>query len=45
MESILIIDDDISLCSMLKEYLALQKMRLTITGSGAWRRRAPGDST
>ena len=34
MESILIIDDDISLCSMLKEYLALQKMRLTMSHHG-----------
>ena len=34
MESILIIDGDISLCSMLKEYLALQKMRLTMSHHG-----------
>jgi two-component system response regulator CpxR len=34
MESILIIDDDISLCSMLEEYLSLQKMKLAISHHG-----------
>jgi two-component system response regulator CpxR len=34
MESILIIDDDISLCSMLKEYFALHKMKLAMRHNG-----------
>jgi two-component system response regulator CpxR len=34
MESILIIDDDISLCSMLKEYFALHKMKLAMSHHG-----------
>lgn len=34
MESILIIDDDISLCCMLKEYFALQKMNLAMSHNG-----------
>ena len=34
MESILIVDDDTSLCSMLKEYLALQDMTLTMIHHG-----------
>lgn len=34
MESILIIDDDVSLCSMLKEYFALQKMTLFMSHHG-----------
>jgi len=34
MESILIIDDDISLCSMLKEYFALHKMNLSMSHHG-----------
>ena len=34
MESILIIDDDIALCSMLREYFALQKMDLAMCHHG-----------
>jgi len=34
MESLLIIDDDIDLCSMLQEYLALHGLRLTIYHDG-----------
>jgi DNA-binding response OmpR family regulator len=34
MESILIIDDDISLCSMLKDYFALHKMGLAMVHDG-----------
>jgi len=34
MESILIIDDDISLCSMLRDYFALQKMKLAMSHHG-----------
>jgi two-component system response regulator CpxR len=34
MESILIIDDDVSLCSMLKEYFALHRMKLEVRHNG-----------
>jgi len=34
MESILIIDDDVSLCTMLKEYLALHQMQLSMSHHG-----------